>query len=80
MDYPDVDADCYCCCYNCYYYYYYYYYYSSLLDKFFIRGVKSSPEEHAAQGDTVGLNTTISRGFLPNGSILGTKGCYETMD
>ena len=60
MDYPDVDA-------YYYYYYYYYYYKSSLLDEFLIRGVKRSPEEHAAQGDTVGQDTTISRGFLRNG-------------
>jgi hypothetical protein len=53
MDYPDVDA--------------YYYSKSSLLDEFLIRGVKWSPEEHAAQGDTVGRNTTISRGFLRSG-------------
>jgi hypothetical protein len=54
MDYPDVDA------------YYYYYSKSSLLDEFLIRGVKRSPEEHAAQGDTVGQNT-ISRAFLRSG-------------
>ena len=48
-----------------------------MLDKFLIRGVKRSPEEHAAQGDPVGQNTAISRGFLRNGFRSSDKRQYS---